>query len=143
MNTLTRNVLIHYDAALTDEQTILRVMQDSGTSPYPATRGASSTHSAGRNMMNGPPPDPIRTVIPVLHLVYSCSPVGVGMHVSELAWAIGWSKGPIRIALPVLHLVLACSPAGIALHVGELAWALAPFLAPDRRQERLLRSVPR
>jgi hypothetical protein len=137
---LTGNILIRYDGSLTDEWTILGTLGHAlpsacrGGKPRSAVRlPVRRTDVSATNASLEGSRDPSRVVLPVLHLVYSCSLVGVTLHVGELTWAVGRSAGPIRVAVPVLHLVLSCSPAGIALHVGELAWALVPFLTPSPR----------
>jgi hypothetical protein len=156
MNKLTGNMLVHYDTTLTDAPAILDVLQSSalaarraGSGPLGLTTAACQSPDSwsGISASNGKTrdarPDPARVILPVIHLVYSCSPVGATLHVGELAWAIGTRAGRVRVAFPVLHLILSCHPLGMVLHMGELAWALTPFLAPDRTQRPLAPTTSR
>lgn len=134
----TGNVLIHYDTALTDQRALLDALQNAMTlAGWPASM-ESRTSISGREtdparLEGQPSPDPSRIVLPVLHLVYSASPVGVALHLGEIAWVLHRRLHPGRLAVPVLHLAFSYSTVGIVLHVGELMWALAPFAVPNRR----------
>jgi hypothetical protein len=136
----TRNVLIHYYPAVTDQPAVLDGVQNSMFLAGWPTRMESGTinsdHDAYRaltRVAGDQAPDPSRIVLPVLHLVYSASPVGVAMHLGEITWALNRKLHAGRVALPVLHLIFSFSTIGIVLHLGELIWALAPFGVPDRR----------
>jgi hypothetical protein len=139
LNTVTGNVLIRYDTALTDAAAILFVLQRAPAASPAVTKNSVTTLPSLWTSV--PLPDPGRVVLPMLHLVYSCSPIGATMHAGELAWAIGRSAGRARTAMPALHLVLSCHPLGVILHVGELLWVLAPFLAPSGPQRASRASV--
>lgn len=136
----TGNVLVYYDTAVTDEATILHALRPAElpTSPPPRTRLGARTAVRGAER---PQPDPIRVVLPVLHMVYSCTPVGAAMHLAELGWAVGRSAGRVRVAMPVVHLILSCHPIGTVVHAGELIWALIPFLAPGRGRRVVSKEV--
>ncbi len=124
-NHVTGNVLVYFNTALTDHQTLLDAARVAlllapspihtrvavGTDPQPADEG----------------PDSIRLVLPMLHLVYSCSPLGVAMHLGEIGWAIK-CRHPGRVVLPILHLICSFNPLSLLLHLGELGWALTPFI---------------
>jgi hypothetical protein len=143
-NSLTGNVLIHYDTASTDEPAVLDVVRNALIVAGRTARIESDAAVSGRGgyhavspVTGRPAPDPSRIVMPVLHLVYSATPVGVAMHLGELAWALKRRLHPGHVAVPVLHLVFAYSTVGIVIHAGELIWALAPFTrpaAPARRR---------
>ncbi len=72
-------------------------------------------------------------VMPMLHLLYSCSPLGTGMHLGEIVWALKRNRPAVRAVIPALHILCSFEPLGLALHIGELAWALAPFVLRGRR----------
>ncbi|GAC1514585.1 MAG: hypothetical protein NVS2B16_21510 [Chloroflexota bacterium] len=78
-------------------------------------------------MTSGNGPDSARIVLPILHLMYSCSPVGITLHLSEIAWGLR-SRHYRRAIVPLLHLACAPTPLGILLHMGECAWSYLPFL---------------
>lgn len=138
-NARTGNVLILYDTAITDQRAVLEAVQSALTlSGWPvlmepgtdvSDRGASHVL---RHAGVLPAPNPGRVVMPVLHLVYSASPVGVALHLGEIGWVLNRKQHPGRLAMPVLHLAFSFSTIGIVLHVGELMWALAPFAVPGR-----------
>ncbi|MBV9282571.1 MAG: hypothetical protein JOZ41_21040 [Chloroflexi bacterium] len=129
-SSLTGNVLISFDAARTDQHAVLAAVgRAAGGRPGPAVRADLGPRGGWKGgAARDRAPDPSRVVLPVLHLVYSCSPTGVGLHLAEIAWVLVRRRNRIHLGLPVLHLICGCSPVGAALHVGELAWALAPFL---------------
>jgi hypothetical protein len=139
-NSRTGNVLIYYDKAYTGQGAVLDGVRNTMILAGRPARMGSGTSISDRGAYHALPrvagqtvPDPSRIVMPVLHLVYSASPVGVSLHLGEIAWALNRKLHPGRVALPVLHLIFTFSTVGIVLHVGELIWALAPFVVPNQR----------
>jgi|GEM_PF-5995416 len=136
----TGNVLIHYDAAFTDQRAVLDGVRNAMILAGWPARMESGTSISDRGAYHAlprfaghPAPDPGQIVMPVLHLLYSASPVGVALHLGEIARALNRKLHPCRVALPVLYLICSFSTVGIVLHVGELIWTLAPFAVPNQR----------
>jgi len=126
-NQVTGNVLVHYNTAFIDQQSLLHAVH-AAVLCAPSRIEAREEVGTDIPMADGAP-DSIRLVLPIVHLVYSCSPLGVAMHVAEIGWAIK-GKRVGRGAMPALHLICCFSPLSLLLHLSELTWALAPFVPP-------------
>ncbi len=139
-NRLTGNLLINYDTAFTHGQIVLDAAQKAVILVPCVSRGESGSQRISRCPIAGAPRmrwdgelDSGPLVMPMLHLVYSCSPLGTGMHLGEIVWALKRNRPAVRAVIPALHVLCSFGPLGLALHVGELAWALAPFVLRGRR----------
>jgi len=128
-NRLTGNLLVYYNSAATNHQTLLNAVR---TALLLAPSSIRILAGAGTDLrMADEAPDSIHLAMPMLHLVYSCSPLGVAMHLGEIGWAINCRR-PRGTVVPILHLICSFSPLGLVLHLGELVWALAPFASVRR-----------
>ncbi len=103
---LTGTVLVRFDARAIDTATLESLICAPGRPPAAShTRGVARERrwekrvalrrrsrplSRGRTRATTatPPPRPTRVLWPVVHLLFSASPIGLALHVGEVCWAV-------------------------------------------------------